>query len=78
MSPRETHLLEKTPDLAILNPCAGECVFALDDDPPGVFVDVTYDPTCFVEVFLPVVIFMRCVCLTKTHINKRFILHTCV
>ena len=42
-------------------PCAGECVYALDDDPPDVFVDVKYDATCFVEVFLLVVLFMRCV-----------------
>ena len=24
----------------ILNPCSGGCVYALDDDPPGVFADV--------------------------------------
>ena len=59
-------------------PCAGECVYALDDDPPGVFVDVKYDAKCFVEVFLLVVICMRCVCLTESHSDEKFILPTCV
>ena len=47
-------------------PCDGECVYALDDDPPGVFDNVKYDATCFVEVSLLVVLFIRCVCPTKT------------
>ena len=47
------------------------CVYAIDDDPLGVFVDVKYDAKCFVEVFLLVVICMRCVCLTESHSDEK-------